>query len=106
MTAIVDQKIKTFTNMKICLEDFTKRIFDIIVSAVGLIILSPVIAVVAIYIKRTSPGPVFYRGPRAGQYGKDFYILKFRTMRDRPQGEKGPRVTAKDDPRVTSGYKA
>jgi lipopolysaccharide/colanic/teichoic acid biosynthesis glycosyltransferase len=68
----------------------------------GLIILSPVFAVIALYIKRTCPGPVFYRGARVGLRGKNFKILKFSTMIDCPEDEDGPRITAKDDPRITS----
>jgi len=78
-----------------------KRMGDVLTSLAGLILLSPVLVAVALHIKRTSPGPVFYRGPRMGRFGKKFLILKFRTMQDCPEGEDGPRVTAADDPRVT-----
>ena len=83
--------------------EFGKRLFDIVISAMGLMILSPAFAVVALYIKRTSPGPVFYRGPRVGRGGKIFDILKFSTMRDCPESEDSPRITARDDPRITPG---
>jgi len=77
-----------------------KRIFDITVALIGLIILTPVFIVVAILIKLDSPGPVFFKGKRVGQYGKIFYILKFRSMvPDAPQ--KGATITCKDDPRIT-----
>ncbi len=77
-----------------------KRIFDITVALIGLIILIPVFIVVAILIKLDSPGPVFFKGKRVGQYGKIFYILKFRSMvPDAPQ--KGATITCKDDPRIT-----
>lgn len=78
-----------------------KRAFDILVSALGLIILSPIFLLIAFSIKRESPGPVFYRGPRAGRGGKTFGILKFRTMYERPESYQGPAVTAKDDNRIT-----
>jgi len=77
-----------------------KRIFDITIALIGLIILAPVFAVIAILIKLDSPGPVFFRGKRVGQYGKMFYILKFRSMvPDAPQ--KGAAITCNDDPRIT-----
>ncbi len=70
-------------------------------SALGLLLISPLLALLALWIKRDSPGPVFYRGPRVGRGGKTFYILKFRTMYERPASYAGPRLTAKDDPRIT-----
>ena len=77
-----------------------KRLFDITAALIGLIILIPVFIVVAILIKLDSPGPVFFKGKRVGQYGKIFYILKFRSMvPDAPQ--KGATITCKDDPRIT-----
>jgi len=77
-----------------------KRLFDITAALIGLIILIPVFIVVAILIKLDSPGPVFFKGKRVGQYGKAFYILKFRSMvPDAPQ--KGATITCKDDPRIT-----
>jgi lipopolysaccharide/colanic/teichoic acid biosynthesis glycosyltransferase len=78
-----------------------KRIFDVVISSAGLLFLSPIFAVVAAYIKQTSPGPVFYRGPRVGRRGKLFYILKFRTMSENKESYEGPRITAKDDKRIT-----
>ncbi len=82
--------------------DFLKRTLDLGISALGLLLLWPVMAFIAILIKRDSPGPVFYRGPRAGKGGKPFFILKFRTMHERPETYEGPRVTAQDDPRITA----
>ena len=77
-----------------------KRVFDITVALIGLILCVPVFAVIAVLIKLDSPGPVFFRGKRIGQYGKPFYILKFRSMvPDAPQ--RGPAITCDDDPRIT-----
>jgi FlaA1/EpsC-like NDP-sugar epimerase/lipopolysaccharide/colanic/teichoic acid biosynthesis glycosyltransferase len=77
-----------------------KRILDATVSLIGLIILAPVLAVIAVLIKLDSRGPVFFRGQRVGQYGKIFHILKFRSMvPDAPR--KGPAITSRDDPRIT-----
>ncbi|PWH12783.1 MAG: hypothetical protein DDG60_11715 [Anaerolineae bacterium] len=78
-----------------------KRLFDIIMSLIGIILLAPIGVIIAILIKRDSPGPVFYRGLRAGKDGKPFKILKFRTMYERPESYAGPRVTAQGDTRIT-----
>ena len=78
---------------------FCKRMFDIVVSAVMLVLLSPVFLVLAVVIKLDSPGPVFYRQVRLTQYGKPFRIFKFRTM---VQGaDKGSQVTVGGDSRIT-----
>ena len=77
-----------------------KRFFDIIVSFFGLIIVSPILGVIAILIKISSPGPVFYRGTRTGRAGKSFKIFKFRTMVKNAEVLGGP-STASDDPRLT-----
>jgi len=77
-----------------------KRLVDILLSSVALIVLSPLFAVVAILIKLDSPGPVFYRGVRIGRYGRPFRIYKFRTMVANAERIGGP-STAADDPRLT-----
>ena len=81
-----------------------KRLFDIVASGFGLLLLSPLFLLVAIWIKLDSPGPVFYRQVRVGQYNQDFRIFKFRSMR--VGADKGSLVTIGGrDPRVTrSGY--
>ncbi len=81
-----------------------KRLFDIIASGLGLLVLSPILIIVAIWIKLDSEGPVFYRQVRVGRYNKDFRIFKFRSMRI--GSDKGSLVTIGGrDPRVTrSGY--
>lgn len=73
-------------------------------SGLGLLCLSPLFAVLAIWIKVDSPGPVFYRQVRVGRGNKDFRIFKFRSMR--PDSDKGRLITVGGhDPRVTrSGY--
>lgn len=80
---------------------FIKRILDILGSAIGLLLLSPLFALIALRIKKDSPGPVYYRGPRSGLCGKTFQIYKFRTMYERPESYNGARVTAKGDTRIT-----
>ncbi len=81
-----------------------KRLFDIVASGLGLIMLSPLFLIVAIWIKLDSPGPVFFRQVRVGRYNKDFRIFKFRTMR--VGSDKGSQITIGGrDPRVTrAGY--
>lgn len=81
-----------------------KRLFDIIASGLGLLILSPLFLILAIWIKLDSQGPVFYRQVRVGKDNIDFRIFKFRSMR--VGADKGSLVTIGGrDPRVTrSGY--
>ncbi len=83
------------------LNDIIKRTFDIVVSVSLLVFTAPFFGLIALAIKRTSPGPVFYRGTRIGRFGRPFSILKFRTMEETPQSYAGPRVTAHDDARIT-----
>ncbi len=77
-----------------------KRSFDLILSLLGLIVLAPLLAALALLIKLDSPGPVFYRGVRAGRFGKPFRIFKFRTMVVNADKIGGP-SSAADDPRIT-----
>lgn len=77
-----------------------KRILDVVLSLIGIILLIIPIAVIAVVVKATSKGPVFYRQERVTTYGKRFMILKFRTMRvgaDRM----GALVTSQNDSRIT-----
>ena len=78
---------------------FCKRVFDIFVSLVMLILLSPVFLLLAIAIKIDSRGPVFYRQVRITQYGKKFRIFKFRSMVQ--NADKGSQVTVGNDARIT-----
>ena len=75
-----------------------RRGFDLVVSLLGLALLAIPIAIVALLIKRDSPGPVFFIQPRVGKDGVLFGLFKFRTMRT---GTSGPAVTAVGDPRIT-----
>jgi len=77
-----------------------KRLFDIVMSIVLLIILTPVFLIVSICIKADSKGPVFYRQERVTQYGKLFKIFKFRTMVQNAD-KMGSLVTINNDTRVT-----
>lgn len=78
---------------------FLKRVFDIVVAAILLVLLSPVFLVLAIAIKLDSRGPVFYRQVRVTQYGKEFRIFKFRSMVQ--NADKGSQVTVGNDSRIT-----
>ena len=89
-----------------------KRFQDICGASVALCLLSPLMAAVAVAVKVTSPGPIFYKQLRAGRGGKPFYMYKFRTMKvgaDSMQKElqeqnemDGPAFKIKNDPRITS----
>jgi lipopolysaccharide/colanic/teichoic acid biosynthesis glycosyltransferase len=78
----------------------TKRLFDISFSVFSLVLLLPVMVVIAIMVKVSSPGPVLYRGLRAGKLGQNFKILKFRTMVFNAENL-GGYSTAANDPRFT-----
>ena len=77
-----------------------KRLFDIVVSLIMLLILSPVFLILAIAIKLDTEGPVFYRQVRVTQYGKEFRIFKFRTMVNNAD-RIGSQVTVGGDSRIT-----
>ena len=77
-----------------------KRLFDIVVSIIMLLILSPVFLILAIAIKLDTEGPVFYRQVRVTQYGKEFRIFKFRTMVTNAD-KIGSQVTVGGDSRIT-----
>ncbi|WP_240042230.1 sugar transferase [Photorhabdus khanii] len=80
-----------------------KTIFDFTASSIGLIILSPILIVIAIWIKIDSEGPIFFRQKRVGQYNKDFYIHKFRSMTTGSE-QKG-QLTVGHDRRITNSGK-
>ncbi len=83
----------------------SKRLFDISVASVGLILASPLCALIAVLIKLDSPGPVLYGGIRAGQDGQPFRMLKFRTM-VADAAQRGAGITTRGDPRITRVGKA
>ncbi|MCK4819418.1 sugar transferase [bacterium] len=83
------------------LGNMTRRALDICISLLGIILLAPFLLFIRYQIKRDSPGPVFFRGLRAGMNNKNFHILKFRTMYENDESYQGPTVTAQDDPRIT-----
>ena len=89
-----------------------KRALDIIFSALGMILLAPVFLTIAIAVKFSSPGPVFFSQVRVGRYGRHFNFYKFRSMRqdaealkddlkERNESKDGVIFKMKDDPRIT-----
>jgi exopolysaccharide biosynthesis polyprenyl glycosylphosphotransferase len=81
--------------------EFTlKRSFDILVSVLAIILLSPLLIFTAIMVKLSSKGPVFYAQIRIGLHRKPFYIVKFRSMYTDAERE-GPQLSSKEDPRIT-----
>lgn len=81
-----------------------KRLFDIVVSILMLLLTSPVLVITAIVIKCDSPGPILYRQERIGLNGRNFTILKFRSMKLDAEKD-GPRWASKNDDRLTSSGK-
>ena len=77
-----------------------KRIIDIVFSSLFLIIFSPVYLYIAIRVKLSSPGPIFFKQERVGHFGKKFNIIKFRSMGVNAES-KGPQLSSDDDPRIT-----
>lgn len=78
-----------------------KRIVDMVGSFVGLVLLSPVLLIVALIVKISSPGPIIFKQERVGLHNKTFNMYKFRTMRVQEVSEEAKGWTTKDDPRVT-----
>ena len=83
------------------LDNAARRALDILISGAGIAVLAPAFLLLAVMIRRDSPGPIFYWGRRVGRNGRTFRILKFRTMYETTASYKGPGVTGKDDPRIT-----
>ena len=79
-----------------------KRFFDLVLSLIGLMVLMPLMVIVAIVIKCTSPGPIIYKQTRLGFRGRPFAIYKFRTMVDDAEKYTGPVLASKDDIRYTA----
>src|SRR5882672_3784380 len=77
-----------------------KRMLDTVIAALGLVLASPVLLIVAILVKGSSPGSVLYRQERVGLGGQHFRVIKFRTMRD-DADKNGRAITSSTDLRVT-----
>lgn len=80
---------------------FIKRTFDVFFSVLVVVLLSPLFLLIAILIKLTSPGPIFYTQDRVGLDNRPFKMLKFRTMKVQRKADSDTIWTTKDDPRVT-----
>ncbi|SDM91757.1 exopolysaccharide biosynthesis polyprenyl glycosylphosphotransferase [Halogranum gelatinilyticum] len=83
-----------------------KRLFDVAFAGTALFVLSPVIVLISVAIKATSPGPIFYSQKRTAEFGGDFEVYKFRSMIPDAEAETGAKLSEEDaggvDPRVTS----
>jgi len=78
-----------------------KRLVDVTISAVGLLVSGPLLLIIALAVKYSSKGPVFFRQERLGMNERPFTLLKFRTMKDEAEKETGPKWSSPDDPRIT-----
>ncbi len=83
------------------LSEALKRLLDTSVAGIGLVMVSPIMALAALLIRLESKGPIFFKQERVGQDGRPFMVLKFRSMRDRAEAESGPCFTAASDDRIT-----
>ena len=79
-----------------------KRVVDVVFAGTAMLFLTPVFLAIAVLIKATSPGPVFYRQPRLGMDGRRFSLVKFRTMSEDAEKEDQPVWSIREDPRRTS----
>ena len=77
-----------------------KRVIDIMASALALIVLLPFLLVIAVLVKLSSPGPIFFTQERIGKYGEPFKIIKFRTMVNDAE-RNGPQLSSASDSRIT-----
>ena len=103
--------IESESSMEFSLYEVIKRLIDVVCSFLGVLVLSPLFIIIAIIIKTTSKGPVFFSQKRVGKNGKEFYMYKFRSMVVNAEELKeklaaqnemsGPMFKMKDDPRVT-----
>jgi sugar transferase (PEP-CTERM system associated) len=80
---------------------FGRRVLSLLVSTALLVLVLPLLPLIALLIKLTSPGPVLYRQKRVGRNGKVFFCYKFRTMRADAEADTGPTWAGDDDPRIT-----
>ena len=85
------------TDAELCI----KRAFDILICAVGLIIISPLLLIIALLVRLDSKGAILYSQERIGLYGVPFRIYKFRTMVENAEASGVPQVTHDNDPRIT-----
>lgn len=100
---IEDESIIEISNFEISAEDdLIKRIMDIIFSVVLIVVASPIMLITALLVKITSPGPVLYKQVRITKDGKEFNVLKFRSMSATAEKDSGPVLASSNDARVTT----
>jgi lipopolysaccharide/colanic/teichoic acid biosynthesis glycosyltransferase len=92
--------VSQYKTQSVGLNDFIKRSFDLIMSFIGLILVSPFFLIISVLIKMDSNGPVFFKQVRVGRYEKNFKILKFRTMVTDAE-KRGAQITVGRDSRIT-----
>lgn len=98
-----DESVMGISDFRLTTENaFFKRVFDIIVALILLVIASPFMLVSAILVKLTSPGPIIYKQTRITLNQREFSIYKFRTMRNDAEKKSGPMLAQANDARVTS----
>lgn len=98
----ISQHLRTESiTLKDRLDSVLKRLFDLSVAMLSLLILSPSFLIIAWLIRHDSPGPIFFHGSRLGRHSKPFRIHKFRTMYEEPASYTGPKLTANGDRRIT-----
>ncbi len=83
------------------LQRVVKRGFDIVFALFALAVTSPVMAVAALLVRLDSPGPIFFKQRRVGRFGKEYDLIKFRSMRIGAEAQSGPQIATADDPRTT-----
>ncbi|NLM18038.1 MAG: exopolysaccharide biosynthesis polyprenyl glycosylphosphotransferase [Candidatus Riflebacteria bacterium] len=84
---------------------FGKRLFDIVFSAAAIVISAPAMIFTALAVKLRLNGSIFYKQKRIGRFGKEYDLIKFRTMKLGSENESGPQVSGEDDPRITPFFK-
>ncbi len=102
LQSLEDFPLITITSRPLAsLERFIKRAFDILFAIFALLISMPVMITTAILVRLDSPGPIFYKQKRVGRYGKEFDVIKFRSMRVGSEAKSGPTVSTANDPRIS-----
>jgi len=101
-----DVPVVSINSLSLTEEDkFIKRVFDVVFSIIGVVITLPLMAIIALIIKLTSPGPVIYKQTRITENGKKFKVYKFRTMYNDAEKMTGPVLATDNDPRITKAGK-
>lgn len=99
-SSIYSPLIEISTDLMPAWQKVIKRLMDITISLLAIVVLSPVYIFTAIMVKRSSPGPILFRQERVGLHGKKFKMVKFRSMYADAE-KSGPQLSSKNDPRIT-----